>query len=375
MGLGAMSSGHAQTGQISPAAVEEERLLGSNDEDARYRDLLPFTRTHTTRGMVEGSLTEAAASAGVPAAAMLDVARAFDTAQDRPVPQDGDAFYVRWEQTYAAEGQAIGTGRVLWAEVDPAEGGRAISIHRFRPREGGEKFFLASGEAATQPEMALPVDDIVVSSRFGLRADPLSSRSVSGGAAAGIGPLPKRSRTHAHAHRTPAKGAPGKSNVRHAPRPFAGFAPPPTFMHHGVDFAVPQGTPIYAPTDGVIASAGRYGGYGNYIRIEHGDGLATAYGHLSRFVPNVRKGTRVSRGQLVGYTGNTGRSTGPHLHFEVLTDGKTVDPFAYAGVAQLGGPDLERFIQQVSASQRERARETEAQTNEAAAVEEPTAAE
>lgn len=370
MGLGAMSSGHAQTGQISPAA-EEERLLGSNDEDTRYRDLLPFTRTHTTRGTVEGSLTEAAASAGVPAAAMLDAARAFDSAHDRPAPQAGDGFYVRWEQTYAAEGQAIGTGRVLWAEVEPSEGGRAISVHRFRPREGGEKFFLASGEAATQPAMALPVDDITVSSRFGLRADPLSSRSVSAGAAAGVGPLPKRSRMHAH--KAPTKGTPSKANVRHAPRPFAGFAPPRTFMHHGVDFAVPQGTPIYAPADGVIASAGPYGGYGNYIRIEHGDGLATAYGHLSRFVPNVRKGTRVSRGQLVGYTGNTGRSTGPHLHFEVLTDGRTVDPFTYAGVAQLGGPDLERFVQQVSASQRDR--ETEASTNEAAVVEEPTAAE
>jgi murein DD-endopeptidase MepM/ murein hydrolase activator NlpD len=364
-----MSSGHAQTGQIPRAAAEEERLLGSSDEDARYRDLLPFTRTLSARGTVDGSLAEAAASAGVPAAAVLEAARAFDSAPDRPTPQDGDGFYVRWEQTYAAEGQAIGVGRVLWAELAPANG-HPVSVHRFRPREGGAALFLASGEAATPPAMALPVDDIAVSSRFGLRADPLS-KPIAGAAASGVGPLPPRSSAR-KARATPAaRNAKGHA---HPPRPFAGFVPPArTFMHHGVDFAVPQGTPIYAPADGVIAAAAPYGGYGNYIRIEHGGGIATAYGHLSRFVPRLKPGTRVSRGQVVGYTGNTGRSTGPHLHFEVLTDGKTVDPLAHAGVAQLGGPDLERFTQLVSANQRERASETSA--SEAALVEEPTAAE
>jgi murein DD-endopeptidase MepM/ murein hydrolase activator NlpD len=132
---------------------------------------------------------------------------------------------------------------------------------------------------------------------------------------------------------------------------------------------VPQGTPIYAPSDGRVTEAQPYGGYGNYIRIDHGDGIATAYGHLSRFAPLIKPGARVSRGQLVGFTGNTGRSTGPHLHFEVLTDGKQVDPLAHAGIAQLGGPDLDRFTQQVTANERERAIEAKLEAQEPLAAE------
>ena len=107
MALGA-TPGLAQTGQISEAAVAEQRLLGTGEEEAQYRALLPFTRTHSARGVVAGTLAEAAASAGVPAAAMLEAARAFDAAPSGHAPQEGDAFYVRWEQTYAAEGHSNG---------------------------------------------------------------------------------------------------------------------------------------------------------------------------------------------------------------------------------------------------------------------------
>jgi murein DD-endopeptidase MepM/ murein hydrolase activator NlpD len=341
--LGAMTPGFAQTGHISEAAVAEQRLLGSDDEEARTRDLLPFTRSIGASGVVAGSLAESTAAAGVPAVAMLDALHAFDGASGLREIQDGDTFYVRWEQTFAAEGQPIGVGRVLWAELRTAASG-SFAVHRFRPREGGEQFFLTSGEAATQPAIALPLDDVNVSSRFGRRADPLAKTAANGTAATvGMGgprPDPK-------AAKQPATG------THHAHRLFWGFAPR-VFMHEGVDFAVPQGTPIYAASDGVVSGARPNGGYGNWIRIDHADGVATAYGHLSRFAPRIKPGVRVSRGELVGFSGNTGRSTGPHLHFEVQTGGKPVDPLTHAAIAQLAGVDLDRFAKQVAAEERER---------------------
>src|SRR5215211_1589399 len=101
VGFGAVSPGLAQSALI-PETIEEQRLLGSGDEDARARDLLPFTRSFGASGSVTGSLAESTAAAGVPAAAMLEAARAFERE-----PQQGDAFYVRWQQTYNVEGQPI----------------------------------------------------------------------------------------------------------------------------------------------------------------------------------------------------------------------------------------------------------------------------
>jgi len=108
--------------------------------------------------------------------------------------------------------------------------------------------------------------------------------------------------------------------------------------HEGVDLAAPSGTPIYAPADGLVSRADRFGSYGNFIMIEHGGELQTRYGHLSGF--NVHAGERVTKGQLIGYVGSTGRSTGPHLHYEVRVAGEPVDPSPYmaeTGVVQTDG--------------------------------------
>jgi murein DD-endopeptidase MepM/ murein hydrolase activator NlpD len=96
-------------------------------------------------------------------------------------------------------------------------------------------------------------------------------------------------------------------------------------MHSGVDYAAPPGTPILAAGDGLVESAGRNGGYGNYIRIRHANGFQTTYGHLSRYAEGLAKGGRVKQGQVIGYVGTTGVSTGPHLHFEVMVDNRFVD--------------------------------------------------
>jgi murein DD-endopeptidase MepM/ murein hydrolase activator NlpD len=98
-------------------------------------------------------------------------------------------------------------------------------------------------------------------------------------------------------------------------------------FHYGMDFVAPTGTAVYATADGVVTMASDYLGYGNYIKIEHGYNYETAYGHLNSI--GVRKGQKVVRGQIIGTVGNTGISTGDHLHYEVIYNGKTVNPINY----------------------------------------------
>lgn len=105
--------------------------------------------------------------------------------------------------------------------------------------------------------------------------------------------------------------------------PFRGAAA----MHAGIDLASPTGTPIYATADGVVDRAEWFGGYGNMVEIDHGKGIATRYGHMSRI--SARDGQRVKRGDLIGYVGSTGRSTGSHLHYEVRIDGRAVNPLPF----------------------------------------------
>lgn len=116
-----------------------------------------------------------------------------------------------------------------------------------------------------------------------------------------------------------------------------------TRMHSGVDFGGGYGGPIFAVSDGVVVVAGRTGGYGNYVKLSHGGGLGTGYGHMSRIA--VRPGQRVARGQVIGYIGSTGLSTGPHLHYEVYRNGAAVNPMSVAFVvrAQLEGRALADF--------------------------------
>ncbi len=124
-------------------------------------------------------------------------------------------------------------------------------------------------------------------------------------------------------------------------------------MHAGLDFRASYGTPIRAATDGVVAMAGRNGGYGNFVKLNHGGCYATGYGHMSRIA--VRAGSRVSRGQVIGYVGSTGLSTGPHLHYELWCSGRPVNPrsVSFSSTQQLGGKELAQFrakVQQLLAT-------------------------
>jgi murein DD-endopeptidase MepM/ murein hydrolase activator NlpD len=130
-------------------------------------------------------------------------------------------------------------------------------------------------------------------------------------------------------------------------------------MHEGVDLAAPAGTPIYAASDGIVVGAAPNGGYGNWVRIDHAEKLSTVYGHLSEFAPGIRAGVQVRGGEWIGFVGNTGRSLGAHLHFEILNNGIAVDPLSFSKTkrAQLRGADLERFRKQVKQTLAERERE------------------
>lgn len=114
-------------------------------------------------------------------------------------------------------------------------------------------------------------------------------------------------------------------------------------MHAGIDFAASQGSPIYAVTDGRVSFAGWHGGHGKYVRVEHGGSLGSGYGHMSRIA--VKSGQQVRRGQVIGYVGSTGLSTGPHLHYELYRGGQTIDPrsIKFTQVAQLSGGALAAF--------------------------------
>ena len=121
--------------------------------------------------------------------------------------------------------------------------------------------------------------------------------------------------------KTPINGARLSSSYGMRKHPILGY----NKMHKGTDFAAPTGTPIMASGSGVIEMSQRNGAYGNYIRIRHNSKYKTAYAHLSKYAKGVRKGARVRQGQIIGYVGSTGRSTGPHLHYEVLVNNKRIN--------------------------------------------------
>ena len=122
--------------------------------------------------------------------------------------------------------------------------------------------------------------------------------------------------------KTPLDGARLSSNFGMRKHPILGY----NKMHKGVDFAAPTGTPIYAGGNGVIEFIGNNGGYGKYIRIKHNNEYKTAYGHMSGFKKGLSNGTRVNQGEIIGYVGSTGRSTGPHLHYEIIFQNEQINP-------------------------------------------------
>ncbi len=342
------------------AGPEEERLLGSDRDDRQFADLLPFTRIVSASGKILGSLADSTAIAGVPPAAMLEALKALATTVDfaREL-RDGDSFHVRWEQQYSIDNTPLGTGRVLWAELQ-LPGRRVAAVHRFKPRIGPEVFYTANGQPTTSSPLRLPLDTIVVSSGFGLRVDPFDQPATRG---RGMGParVPAAPPLALGSNEAWQENSVTASGMLPYAQGFAsrrgtsgGMA-----MHEGVDLVAPTGTPIHAAADGIVKGAEPKGRYGNWIEIEHANGVTTVYGHLSRFTHGMVPGARVAQSEIIGYVGTTGRTTGPHVHFELLIDGRPVNPMAHASArrAPLRGDELAAFRKIVARDRAERDRE------------------
>ena len=141
--------------------------------------------------------------------------------------------------------------------------------------------------------------------------------------------------------KTPLDGAKLSSNFGMRKHPISGF----NKMHKGIDFAAPKGTPVYAGGNGVVEFAGINGGYGKYIRIRHNNEYKTAYAHLNGFKKGISKGVRVNQGEIIGYVGSTGKSTGPHLHYEIIYQNKQINPLKLKLPSGkiLKGDELDRF--------------------------------
>ncbi|MEX0759778.1 MAG: M23 family metallopeptidase [Tistlia sp.] len=246
-------------------------------------------------GIIDSSLYEAAAEASVPNAVLIETIKAlsFDVDFQRDI-QPGDSFEVLYENLVDEEGRPLKTGALDYVEL--VTGGRSIQLYRFTPDSGFADYFDAKGRSVRKTLMRTPIDGARISSSFGLRRHPILGYSK---------------------------------------------------MHKGTDFAAPTGTPIYAAGNGTVEVAGRNGGYGNYVRIRHSSEYKTAYAHMSKFAKGVHSGARVRQGEVIGYVGTTGRSTGPHLHYEVMVGGNQVDPASIKLPAgeTLEGRDLKAFAE------------------------------
>jgi murein DD-endopeptidase MepM/ murein hydrolase activator NlpD len=354
---------------------------------------MPYSRALGVNGVVKGGFAASLSAAGVPTAAALEAEKAFGTEIDigRDV-RDGDRFYVRYEQNFTLDGRPFGDGRVVWAEIRTSKRG-VLAVHRFRP-VGAEHdlLWLLSGQGTGPAPLKMPLEHISITSGFGMRADPfdqpagrflpmgpVAAKAPGAGAPGVIAPSPLGGGL-ARPNSLPNSLGASAANVN-APTSlglsmglapvqtrFTGFgrsASPSigrgqTFMHTGVDLMASPGTPIEAAGDGVVVGAAPNGRYGNWIQVDHSGDLATVYGHLSAFAPGIKPGVKVKQGDIIGFTGNTGHTTGPHLHFEILTNGRPGNPISNPAIrhAQLRGADMDHFRKVVAEDVAERARES-----------------
>jgi murein DD-endopeptidase MepM/ murein hydrolase activator NlpD len=241
------------------------------------------------QGLVGASLYRSARAAGAPAKLVEAYIKALATrlSVGRDVAA-ADTFDLVADQERAATGE-VRVGALQYAGLD--QGRHRIDLVRWDGADEASGWLDPSGTYERRGYFAMPVDGRVTSS-FGMRMHPL-----------------------------------------------LGYFR----MHKGIDIGAPYGSPIYAATDGVVAFAGRKGGYGNFVELNHAGGVESAYGHMSRIA--VRAGMRVTRGQVIGFVGSTGQSTGPHLHWEVMRGGQAVDPRAVSlsRIVSLSGSAMRAF--------------------------------
>ena len=241
-------------------------------------------------GTVGNSFADSATAAGVADNIVDEAVQTLGYAVDfQHQVSRRDQYDIVVEHHRAADGLTE-TGGLLYTALVPTDGPR-IDMLRWN-YAGKSQFFRGSGESAKKGLMRTPVNGAHLTSSFGMRFHPILNYSR---------------------------------------------------LHQGVDFGAAWGSPVLAAAGGKVTFAGPHGGHGNYIQVLHHPGLMTAYAHLSRFA--VKPGAAVAQGQVIGYVGSTGLSTGPHLHYEVWLNGAPVNPISvkFLGGTQLAGGELERF--------------------------------
>ena len=278
--------------RLPETKVKEIQVTKLDDGGYSAKSFEKQTDRHQVRaeGVIKSSLYEAAVDQNVPLPVLGDLIHifSFDIDFQREV-QPGDRFSLMYD-TEQLDGSIVSTGAVHMAEM--TVGGKLRRYYRFKAEDGFWDYFDEKGRSVRKALLRTPVDGARLSSGYGKRRHPI-----------------------------------------------LGYMK----MHRGVDFAAPTGTPIFSAGDGVVEAAGWNGGYGKYVRVRHNSTYKTAYAHMSRI--KIKKGARVRQGQVIGYVGTTGRSTGPHLHYEVHKNGKQTNPLGVKLPTgkTLAGKDLKKF--------------------------------
>lgn len=275
---------------------EREYIITRRDDgtyDGEEKTYKVSPRIVRVEGERHGSLQQSGVKLGAPSQAMVEFIRAlsYDVDFQREL-KEGQKFTVLLEQLVTSDGRVTHPGRLLAGELRLLK--RTVVVIRYRPQGGADGFYNPNGESVVRAFLRTPMDASKISSRFGMRQHPILGYSA---------------------------------------------------LHAGVDFAAPSGTPILAAGAGKVAMAGYNGGYGLYVKLQHTKEIGTAYGHMSRLGPGIKPGVTVRQGQVIGFVGSTGMSTGPHLHYEFHRGGKQVNPLAqkFAMRAQVAGKDAARF--------------------------------
>ncbi|MEH6632606.1 MAG: M23 family metallopeptidase [Halopseudomonas aestusnigri] len=283
--------------QFQPSVERIVKVSTAEGETTKYiaeEIQRPLTmRMARSTNEITSSLYMAATNVGVPNDIMIKLIRAysFDVDFQREI-QKGDSFEAVYEAYYDEDNNLARTGEMIYGNLNLS--GDDLQLYRYTPSSGFTDYFNEKGQSAKKALMRTPVDGARLSSRFGKRKHPVLGYNK---------------------------------------------------VHKGVDFAAPRGTPIYAAGDGVIVRANRFSSFGNYVKIRHHSGYETAYAHLKGFAKGMKKSKRVRQGQIIGYIGTTGRSTGPHLHYEVLFNGRQVNPLGVKLPAgeKLKNADLKKY--------------------------------
>ena len=224
-------------------------------------------------GRIDSSLYNTATELGIKPNTIIEFARLYGFQVDfqRDIWK-GDVFQIIFEEYKNKEGIIVDTGDIIYANLKLQN--QDLNLYKYEYEKGKIDFFDENGKSVQKTLMKTPINGARLSSSFGKRKHPI-----------------------------------------------LGF----NKMHTGTDFAAPKGTPIMASGSGVITRARWCGGGGNCIKIKHNSTYQTVYAHLSKFASNIKKGLRVKQAQIIGYVGSTGMSTGPHLHYEVIKNGKKVN--------------------------------------------------